>query len=125
MERETSRKARDVPYPVCPPIAMENGIGQLHAWKYQGDRRHGGSTCLSHATVEARVDEMIMTQRLMECENLFITRPPTGAETAPPGAQAAAGVHVVVVATPVLDAGVGSTDAPYAHAQALPARPAA
>jgi len=127
-EREASRKARDVPYPVCPPVGIERGIGQLHSWKRTGDRSGSGKKCLSHATIDARVDEMLMTHRLMDDDVLLINldTPPSDG-----GAQHVSYMGISIVATPVIDevdAGGphepenASALLPCVQAQAVPAR---
>ena len=136
-ERETSRKARDVPYPVCPPVGIERGgIGHLHSWKRTGDRSGRGKKCLSHATIDARVDEMLMTQRLMDDDVLLIDwdTPPSDGAAAPGSASAVhhvSDIGVAIVATPLDEVGAGgpqegrdlhASALPCVQAQAVPAR---
>jgi hypothetical protein len=88
---------------------------------YQEDKNESGSgkKCLSHATTDARVDEMLMTHRLMEDNVLLIdldTPPSDGV------AQHVSDMGIAIVAIPVMDQ-VGAVG-PHENASALPCVPA-
>jgi hypothetical protein len=98
---------------------------------YQEDKNESGSgkKCLSHATTDARVDEMLMMHRLVEDDVLLINlgKPPSDGV-----AQHVSDMGIAIVATPVMDqVGAGgphegrnlhASALPCVHAQAVPAR---